>query len=154
MAWARPFCTAIGELFNQWFGISQNRFYQTHVVVYGFGIFIFLILFVLEKLLGIPSFVIRNIIKLTQKGITITQDFSSNLLAELSFDDLQMEYSQTLHHVAKAMHNKSDPSLNNSQSLYQYYLMQLQFKLRRIKIQLAQHIKSNDQTLQKKSTIK
>jgi hypothetical protein len=50
-------------------------------------------MFVLERFLGIISSILNKIIScMTAKSLVINE-FSNNLLKELNFDDLQMEYS-------------------------------------------------------------
>lgn len=123
--WALPITELIGKWANSWFGVSADRFSQVHTVLYVFGICVFLVIFIIERVLGLVSKFISWITNCVTKKTLHIEEFSSNLLKELNFDDLQMEYSQTLQHIAKAMHSKTDEGLKNSQALYQYFLTQL-----------------------------
>lgn len=87
-------------------------------MLYAFGILCFLVLFLVEKITGVISKLINLMTNCATKGTLVTHEFSSNLLKELNFDDLQMEYSQTLQHLAKAMHSKTDEGLQHSKDLY------------------------------------
>jgi hypothetical protein len=45
----------IGKWANTWFGVDVDRFSQVHVVIYGVGIFVFLVLFILQELTQVIS---------------------------------------------------------------------------------------------------
>jgi hypothetical protein len=94
--WATPLTEFLGKWANTWLGVDENRFSQIHAVIYGIGICIFLILFTLERLLGLVSKVINFITGCITKRTLIVEEFSTNLLKEINFDDLQMEYIQTV----------------------------------------------------------
>ena len=56
--------------------------------------------------------------------------------------------------LSKAIQHRADPSLKNATSLYKYYLTQLQFRIRKIKVLLATHMQTTGPGLSKQSTIK
>jgi len=134
--WATPITDFLGKWVKVIFGVSEDRFIQFHTVVYGLGIAVFLVLFVIERVTGLLSRLISAMVNYCSRksSLIIIEEFSTNLLKELSFDDLQTEYTQTMHQLSKAISDSQNNSLEQSKALYQYYLAQLQFKVRKIKI--------------------
>jgi hypothetical protein len=60
--WAFPMSALIGRWSAAWFGTTEGRFKQVHVIVYMVGICIFLILFIIERLTGLISKLVDFII--------------------------------------------------------------------------------------------
>ena len=108
----------LGKAANTWLGVNENRFSQFHTVIYSVGIWIFLIIFIAERITGLISKLIVVITDCMTKRTLVIEEYSTNLLKELNFDDLQMEYSQTLQNWTKAMNERANEGLKNSQALY------------------------------------
>lgn len=121
----KPIVGFLGAWAHQWLGVHPDRFKQVHTIVYLAGIIILFALFFINKVTGVLTKLIRNVVtKLTTKTLSV-EEFSSNLLRELSFDDLQMEYSTTLTNLNKALMSKGQSVLQQSQCLMNYYVAQL-----------------------------
>jgi len=85
-----------------------------HTVIYILGILIFLALFLIQRITHVISGLTNKIVKYFTKKALFIEEFSSNLLSEITYDDLQMEYSQTLAYLNKANFYKNDESLKDS----------------------------------------
>lgn len=89
VAWAKPFALAFGNWMESWFGVSSDRFQQTHSVIYGVGIFIFLVLFIIELLFRVVSTPIELLCKIVNKRNVTPENKSTNMLRELEVEDLK-----------------------------------------------------------------
>lgn len=110
----KPLVGFLGDWAHNWLGVHPDRFKQVHTIVYLAGITFIFALFFLNKITGVLTKFIRRIVKkITTKTLSV-EEFSSNLLRELSFDDLQMEYSTTLTNLNKALMSKGQSVLKQS----------------------------------------
>lgn len=83
-----PLTNFFGRWAHAFFGFKENRFNSNHAIIYITGICAFLCLFAIERIFGIFSRLITRIVLVfNNKGANIDQ-FSTNLLKEISFEDL------------------------------------------------------------------
>jgi hypothetical protein len=83
-----PLTNFFGRWAHAFFGFKEDRFNSNHAIIYITGICAFLCLFALERITGIISRIIIRLIKIVDNKGSSSDQFSTNLLKEISFEDL------------------------------------------------------------------
>lgn len=95
MEWAQGYTETVGQQMNILFGVDEDRFKSVHGVVYLVGSTLFMILFILERLIGLCSRGNSLLFGGCLKSAYANQTFSTSIYKDLSVEDLKYEYSST-----------------------------------------------------------
>ena len=117
-------------------GVDSSRFGQVHTVLYSFGIGIFIILFIIEKLSWTFSSAISKFCCCCLNKDTEPDAFSSDIYKEISNESQRKEYKE-----CKQLHKKvndlitNDPN-NEFTAVRNYYLQRIELLVKTIRYQL------------------
>ena len=136
--WTETYVKIFSGLGVNVLGAEPERFNQIHTVIYCFGIGIFLILFVIEKITG-------SISKLIGKCFYVLNDeeknlnFSTDIYLDLSPEDQNAEFTQVNTAIKHVEYRLMKGDAGNP-ALYRYYKERLKLKRADLKISMAKQL--------------
>lgn len=117
-------------------GTEDKRFGQTHIVIYSVGIFIFLCVFLFEKLTSFFSASMGKIFCCCLNRTVEGPVFSNNLYKEIPSEAQRKEYLETKSMIKKIKSTISKEEHSEWSALRAYYIERLTLKVKSIKYEL------------------
>lgn len=117
-------------------GTEDKRFEQTHIVIYSVGIFVFLCLFLIEKLTSFFSASMGKIFCCCLNRSVEGPVFSNNLYKEIHSDAQRKEYLETKRMINKIKRTISKEEQSEWAALRAYYIERMTLKIKSIKYEL------------------